>query len=248
MNWVLFDKNTFSLSADFYNVDIDDRIVLSGNIDSARISNPNNEVRKILSQNRITSLNFFTNAINTRTAGADINISYNHPLSDQTKDFIEVSIASNIALKNEIRKITDAPPKIASTGINIFNRKEQARLLTARPSSKTIIGIRFVKEEKFDFALNGIYFGSVLWKHQTDSLKDQSFSGKWVANLSAGFRASKATYIALNINNLLNVKPDSLDTKGDPNTNGGGRYRYYREVNQFGYIGRSFLLRVTFSL
>ena len=37
------------------------------------------------------------------------------------------------------------------------------------------------------------------------------------------------------------ISPDKLDPKGDVRTNLGGRFKYYREVNQFGYNGTSFL-------
>jgi len=43
----------------------------------------------------------------------------------------------------------------------------------------------------------------------------------------------------LNLNNLLDVYPDVIDTKGDVVTDLGGRFKYPWEVNQFGFNGRT---------
>jgi iron complex outermembrane receptor protein len=42
------------------------------------------------------------------------------------------------------------------------------------------------------------------------------------------------------VNNLFNVYPDLLDTKGDVVTDLGGRFKYAWEVNQFGFSGTTF--------
>ena len=39
------------------------------------------------------------------------------------------------------------------------------------------------------------------------------------------------------VNNLGNVYPDVIDTKGDFVTDLGGRFKYPWEVNQFGFMG-----------
>ena len=48
------------------------------------------------------------------------------------------------------------------------------------------------------------------------------------------------------VNNLFNVYPDTIDTKGDFVTDLGGRFKYPWEVNQFGFLGTIVKAGVTF--
>ena len=50
----------------------------------------------------------------------------------------------------------------------------------------------------------------------------------------------------VSVNNLLNVYPDEIDTKGDFVTDLGGRFKYPWEVNQFGFNGTVINGGVTF--
>lgn len=90
---------------------------------------------------------------------------------------------------------------------------------------------------KWSFALNNTYFGEVTWQHATDADKDQTFAGKVITDLILGYSFSDKISASLSVNNLLNVYPDEIDTKGDVVTDLGGRFKYSWEVNQFGFNG-----------
>ena len=70
--------SNLSLSVDFYNVKVDDRVLFSGEIGyiDGGVGNPQNPVEQILEDNSITSLKFFTNAVDTETSGVDLVASY----------------------------------------------------------------------------------------------------------------------------------------------------------------------------
>ena len=48
------------------------------------------------------------------------------------------------------------------------------------------------------------------------------------------------------VNNLLNVYPDAINTRGDFVTDLGGRFKYPWEVNQFGFNGTTINGGITF--
>ena len=148
----------------------------------------------------------------------------------------------------------EAPGLIGENGYDIFNRKEQSRIESSRPQTKMLLGLDY-QLDKFNVALNNTYFGEVTWKHSNNGLNgaplgpggsslpvadadyDQTFGGKIITDLIIRYDLSSAINARLSINNLLNVYPDEIDTKGDFVTDLGGRFKYPWEVNQFGFSG-----------
>lgn len=126
-----------------------------------------------------------------------------------------------------------------------FNRKEQSRIISARPQTKFLYGANY-EIGKFTAGLNNTYFGEVTWQHATDPNKDQTFSGKTITDLSLGYKFSDMVSLNLTVNNLFDVYPDTIDTKGDVVTDLGGRFKYPWEVNQFGFNGMTFKGGLTF--
>ena len=70
---------------------------------------------------------------------------------------------------------------------------------------------------------------------------DQTFSAKLITDLNLNYQFRDNLSLNLAINNLANVYPDVIDTKGDMITDLGGRFKYPWEVNQFGFTGTNIL-------
>lgn len=243
--------NNFSVSFDYYNVKVDDRVLFTGEIGFDGDDMTTNPVEQILLDNSITSLKFFVNAVNTKTSGVDIVANYdNIELGNGT---LGATLAANFN-ETKIDGQIGTPALLAANGYEIFNRKEQSRITSARPKSKILFGLDY-DVDKWNFTLNNTYFGEVSWKHSNnglngaplgpggsnlpieDSAYDQTFAGKVITDLVIGYQFSDKIRGTLVANNLLNVYPDEIDTKGDFVTDLGGRFRYPWEVNQFGFLG-----------
>ena len=243
--------SNLSLSADFYNVQVDDRVLFTGEIGFDGNDQSTNPVEQVLLDNSITSLKFFVNAVNTKTTGVDIVASYNNiALGNGT---LGATLAANFN-ETKIEGQIDTPDLLAQNGYEIFNRKEQSRITSSRPKTKVLLGLDY-SISKWSFILNNTYFGEVSWKHSNnglngaplgpggsllpieDSAYDQTFAGKIVTDLIIGYDFSDKISANISVNNLLNVYPDEIDTKGDFVTDLGGRFKYPWEVNQFGFNG-----------
>ncbi len=224
-----------SLSADFYNVKVDDRVLFTGEIGfiSGAPGNPTNPVEIILDNNAITSLKFFTNAVNTSTTGVDLVVNYRNIELGNGK--LAATLAANFN-ETKIKGTIKTPPLLAANGYEIFNRKEQSRIISARPKSKILLGLDY-KINKLGVALNNTYFGEVTWQHGSDPDKDQTFSGKIITDIIVNYKFSGKFSMHVSASNLLDVYPDVIDTKGDFVTDLGGRFKYPWEVNQFGFNG-----------
>jgi iron complex outermembrane receptor protein len=220
-----------NITVDYYSIAVDNRIVYSSSISS---DDTTTLVGQILRDNSITSLKFFLNAVNTRTSGIDVVANYNLPLG---KSKLGINIAVNMN-SNEIDGAIATPAPIAAANVSVFDRKEQSRILTARPKNKFILGLGY-EIGKFRATLNNTLFGEVTWQHGTDPSKDQTFSSKLVTDLQLTYAFNQRFMATINLNNLLDVYPDVIDTKGDVVTDLGGRFKYPWEVNQFGFNGRT---------
>ncbi len=237
-------SDRFSIAADFYNIDLDNRVLFTGEIGFDGDDMTTNSVEQILIDNDVTSIKFFVNAMDTRTTGIDLVLNY---------DNIEVGSSSELDLilafnynKTKIQGDIVTPATLAAEGYEIFNRKEQSRVTTARPDIKATLGASLDLGE-FDATLNNTYFGEVTWQHAADPSKDQTFGAKVITDLIVGYDFSDNFRLSLIANNLLDVYPDIIDTKGDVVTDLGGRFLYPWEVNQFGFNGTTLKLNASLS-
>ncbi len=240
-----------SVTADVYQVEVEDRVLFSGEIGFDGDDSTINPVEEILIENSITSLKFFINAVDTKTTGIDVVAILNK--IDLGNGRFGASLAANYnetTIEGEIA----TPTILEENGYDIFNRKEQSRITTSRPQTKVILGMDY-SLGKWDFVLNNTYFGEVTWQHSDNGLNgaplgpggsnlptddaayDQTFAGKIITDLIINFNISKSVSVFASANNLFNVYPDTIDTKGDFVTDLGGRFKYPWEVNQFGFNG-----------
>ncbi|WP_241678313.1 TonB-dependent receptor [Algibacter amylolyticus] len=242
-------KSNLSVSADFYNVKVDDRVLFTGEIGFDGDDASTNPVETILIANSITSLKFFVNAVNTNTTGLDLVVNYTN--IDLGEGRLNATLAANFN-ETTIEGEIDTPALLEANGYNIFNRKEQSRITSSRPKSKILLGLDY-NINKWNFILNNTYFGEVSWQHANNGLNgadlgngplplddaafDQTFAGKVITDLIVGYEFSEKISANISVNNLLNVYPDEIDTKGDFVTDLGGRFKYPWEVNQFGFNG-----------
>ena len=227
------------------------RVLFSGEIGFDGDDETTNPVEEILIENSITSLKFFINAVDTKTTGVDVVAILNK--IDLGNGRFGASLAANYN-ETKIEGEIATPPILEENGYDIFNRKEQSRITTSRPQTKVILGMDY-SIKKWVFVLNNTYFGQVTWQHSDNGLNgaplgpdgsnlpiedaayDQTFAGKIITDLIVNFNVTKNVSIFASVNNLFNVYPDTIDTKGDFVTDLGGRFKYPWEVNQFGFNG-----------
>ncbi|WP_227805627.1 TonB-dependent receptor plug domain-containing protein [Algibacter lectus] len=226
-------KPNLSVSADFYNVKVDDRVLFTGEIGFDGDDSSMNPVESVLVANSITSLKFFVNAVSTNTSGVDLVVNYTN--IELGEGILNAALAANFN-ETTIKGKIDAPALFEANGYDIFNRKEQARITSSRPKSKVLLGLDY-DLNKWNFILNNTYFGEVTWQHGSSPALDQTFAGKVITDLIVGYEFSEKLSGNISVNNLLNVYPDELDAKGDVVTDLGGRFKYPWEVNQFGFNG-----------
>ena len=117
--------DTLEFTADVYRIDIDDRIVISGNFTGGSIS----DLLRPLGAN---GARFFTNAIDTRTDGADFTATYTIALDADSR--LRLSASYNLT-DNDILRIAATPPQLAGFESVLFDRIERRRVECGQPQN-----------------------------------------------------------------------------------------------------------------
>ncbi|WP_411275301.1 TonB-dependent receptor [Daejeonella sp.] len=262
---------------DAYQIDIEDRIVFSSQYARERtagVINPNGLVNQILDtvdpMRQINSVQFFTNAISTRTKGLDVVITEKIILNTMGNLTFSAAVNFNETKVREIKgsAIIEADPALKA---RLFDRTERSRYESSVPQSKLNLSSAY-SYKKLDVSLRTVRFGEVAFLNPVDPTiaannlpleMDQVYAGKWVTDFSVGYKITKQIGATLGINNLFDVYPDKMyiDPRNNENNlssvNGytgardntsNGRFLYSRAVTQFGFNGRFISGKITYTL
>lgn len=194
---------TFNITLDYYNIVVKDRIILSTEIKS---TGGTTALDKILSDNNLSDLSFFVNALDTRTSGLDFVANYRGIKWGSGK--LGVNLSANYTLQNERTGSVNNPRLISDAGQSVANATQEALFFTSRPKYKAILGLDY-EMGRFIFTLGNTLFGPTKFKQQgLDASLYTEFKTKLVTDLAINFQTGKKSTVALNINNVFNVLPE----------------------------------------
>lgn len=209
---------------DLYQIDVDDRIILSGDLIGAA-------VRDYLTAAGFPGVSggrFFTNAANTRTRGADLVGNWPLQLQRATLNFT----AGANWNKTSIRSIKPNPPQLGLAGLElpILNRTEQGRITRLSPRSKLFANVRW-QHGHWRADVQATRYGNWTWLGYTPA-DDQTYAARILLDASMHYELNSWTF-TLGGNNLTNAYPE----KNSPATSYGGQL-VYPASSPFGFNGR----------
>ncbi len=198
----------FSLSLDYYAINITDRIVYSSSI-SADANDKTSVLAKILNGAGIKSIQFFINGIETNTNGIDYVASYKNIALGSGK--LTASLAGNFTLVNEIVGAPNEPAPIKAVNKSILNAQIKSLLTESRPKYKSILGLDY-NIGAWSFNFTNTLIGKTAFRdldNGGDVMNNikQEFSPAVVTDLGIGYSLSKKLGVGITINNLFNVLP-----------------------------------------
>tara|TARA_R110002051_G_scaffold165130_3_gene235941 strand:- start:1082 stop:4165 length:3084 start_codon:yes stop_codon:yes gene_type:complete len=197
-------ENKFSYTLDYYNIAVKDRIVLGSEIGPS--GDATNPLDILLTNNNLSDVSFFSNAIDTKTSGIDVVLAYKG--IEIGEGNLDLNLSGNYTIQNERDGAVKDVPLVANSGQSVVNGTQEALFFTSRPKTKWILGANY-DINKFGFSLNNTYFGKTTFQQQgLDDNLFTEFTPKIVTDLGINFSASDKLTLALNINNLLNVLPE----------------------------------------
>lgn len=246
------------LTVDAYQIDIDNRIVLTNNFTAGG----NADLKARLDAANANTANVFTNAINTRSRGLEGVLNYSTRIGDNQS--LKLVVAATF-IQNRVKKddngnpIIMASPVLEATGQkgNYFNREDQSRIEVANPQNK-VSGMATYKVGKFSAMVRAVNFGKVTYLDPSinpakpDAFPvntftgnretlDQTFNPKTVVDASLSYQLVKAIGLTIGANNIFDNYQDQ-HTHASNFSN--GRFIYSRRVQQMGFSGRYVFARV----
>ena len=227
--------NNLTFTVDAYYVQIKDRIVLTG-----AFFNDDAIIGEELNKLNIGAAQFFTNAVNTTSKGADAIISYSTKFSGHQN--LKFSVAANF--NNMVIDKIYTNQKLQGKENTYFGLREQYFLLASAPKSKFNFGIDY-SNENFFANMRLTRFGMVElmnWNDNGDNIASpdeiDKYNPKVTADLSVGYNLKKFTFTLGGVN-ILNNYPD----KQDPGlTESGGIW----DSVQMGFSGALYFARSGF--
>ncbi|RMH17641.1 MAG: TonB-dependent receptor [Acidobacteria bacterium] len=222
-----------SITADAYSIDIDDRIVISGQF---RATNP--QIAPILAPFGVNAAQFFSNAIDTETEGIDLVVAYVWPLADGSS--LSVTGAANWTGTDVVGPVR-TPPTLQGLGETLFDRRERVFVERGQPQEHYNLSARY---ERGPFAVLARLnkFGAVVTAESASNPGiDQTFTGKWLADLDVSYRFNDYLKLSVGGNNVFDTFPD----RNRPEISFNGIFPFPRRTAPFGFNGGDYYLRLS---
>jgi iron complex outermembrane receptor protein len=236
----------FSLTADIFRIDIDDRMVYSENVSPesvgtdglpCNITNSNCPIRAALTPFRVDAAQFFTNAIDTSTTGLDIVANASHEYPGGAKIDLTALLHFN---RTEVTDVHSTSPIIPEAAL--FGSVQETLIERGQPREHHVLQGIWSKG-RLDLTLRENYFGEVQGEGFTGVR--ESWDGKWLTDLAIGYRFSDAVKLTIGGNNIFDIYPDHWDPDAAfPFPQLGFTYGW--ETLPFGMNGGSYYARLDF--
>ncbi|MBX2821443.1 MAG: TonB-dependent receptor [Rhodothermaceae bacterium] len=235
----------FLITADYYNININDRIVLSSRFTS---SDPiTAQILAPFASLGVSQAQFFVNAVDTRTSGLDIVTAYT---TDTGTGRLTLTGAINFT-ETEVLD-TNIPQTMAdifamgdleAVRSTLFNREERNRLESALPRQKGHLGLQY-SQGRVSATLRANYFGDIHYR-PTNSDNDEKFSSKTLFDFGVSVEILPGATLQAGANNLFNTFPDHHEKAANYSS---GRFPYSRRVTQFGTNGGFYYAKLKLTL
>jgi len=189
--------DTLELTADYFHIDIKDRIVFSGNF-----AGP--QVQPLLAPFSVTGARFFTNAINTKTKGLDLIANHQRDLGLLGHLELSAAYAYN---RTKIGAIVATPPQLAGLGETLFDRLERRRVECAQPHDNVRLMESWSKGSWNGTLRQSRYGEFCSFTPALAPAEDQVYAPRWLADLDLSYRWNRYTFAA-GVENIFDQFPD----------------------------------------
>ena len=184
-----------SVTLDYYNIVVDDRIILGEPINfGAAGTNA-----------------FFVNGLTSKTSGLDFVAGYRNIGIGSGK--LGLNLAGNYTFENGRDGAINNPASVraltgALAGQNVISATQDALLFSSRPIFKVIFGGDY-EVGKWGLTLNNTVFGPTKFKNagMSNDLRVE-FLTKLVTDLGINYSATENLTIQANVNNIFNILPE----------------------------------------
>jgi iron complex outermembrane receptor protein len=235
----VYHKGSFELTVDAYQIDIDNRIVLSENIQGVNGGTATQQaIYNLLQPFGVTTARFFVNGVDTTSKGVDVVARYR--LDAEEAGRFDLTLAANYN-QTDVNKV---PTTSTISGLPVppplFARVNVLTYEQGTPDHK-IVASGDWSNGPWGATLRGTAYGSVLIPNATASL-DYKSGAKTVWDAEARYTFLKDLTWAVGVNNLFDEYPNKAPAP--VNTTGVVGFPSY---SPFGFNGRFLYTRLSYN-
>jgi iron complex outermembrane receptor protein len=218
------------VTLDAYQIDIDDRIVLTGGF-----TGDDPDIGHIIVAQNLVEARFFTNAIDTRTRGLDLTLGHRRSLAAGN---LLTQAALNLN-ETEVQRINTAPGLVGKEDI-YFNTRERLFVEGSAPKTKGTLSFDY-DQSRWNGGVRFVYFGEVesgTWTQIDDpTAPPQRYDPRLVTDLHFGYQLRPDLQLTVGGTNIFDVMPTDQDPA---ETENGGLW----ENVQMGFNGAGYYMRL----
>ena len=223
-------RTTTAVTLDVYQIDIDDRIVLTGGFTA-----DDADIGHIIAAQNLLEARFFTNAIDTRTRGLDVSVA-----DARTWRGGRLSLAAALNLNETNVERINTAPRLAGKEDIFFNTRERLFVEGSAPKTKGMVSAGFDRA-RWSTGARVSYFGELqagTWTHLDDPASPpQHYDARFTTDLHAGYELRPNLQLTVGGMNVF----DEYPTENDPaETENGARW----ENVQMGINGAAWYVRL----
>ncbi len=238
---------SFSLTTDFYRIEVDDRIIISGQIEAADcipdcdtdmpVPNPvSASIRAELKNLGVEKAQFFMNGVDTVTEGADIVMTWG----------VSMNIKGNLTLQllgswtdTEIESV-NLPAGLPGT---LFTELDRSIIEEWQPKSRAALSALY-RVGKFAALASVQRYGRY---RITEGSRKQSYDAEFITDIQLSYELGPGIF-KLGADNVFDVEPDKdkisraragtiVDAEGNTIVDSDGVFTYSRRAAPFGFNG-----------
>ncbi len=229
-------------SLDFYQIDLDDRIIetgyISGDIVSDTIAANGSIIPSGVTGDNVSAA-FFTNGVDTRTRGIDLAADYRSDLGR----FGSLRWTANVGYnKTQIREIHAAPAVLQAQGTPLLDVVQVSNLTTATPHVKASVAALYTGGP-WEATLRETYYGnsSQAQGYPPGPYYTLETGTAFITDVAVSYGFSRYVRLGLGADNLFNRYPDRISPAVYQNLN----YDQYSHLSPYGVNGAYYYGRIT---
>jgi len=237
---VVFNAGNYSSTLDVYQINIDDRIVYSGNISRGI----NTEIDDFFDRHSgsgdsldgVKNVSVFTNAIDTETFGLDW-------VNQYTQEFTNMDVVYEFSYHHNDNKVsnTNTSSSIVPDAV-IFNKGQEYLVETAQPQDRASLSA-MLDMDVWSVTGRMTYYGEVT--SASYGTPENTWGAKTLLDITAQWQLTESLHISGGVLNLTDEYPDEWGENGFPFTELGFKYGW--TSFPFSLAGREYYLRASYN-
>ncbi|WP_413889298.1 TonB-dependent receptor plug domain-containing protein [Candidatus Aalborgicola defluviihabitans] len=229
LGFTLTPSKTTSITADLYQINIDDRIGLSGRFDADNFP----ALGATLAALGVGQAQFFVNSIDTKTKGLDLTVSNKSELgSGKLSTFLALNLSQTDVVN------VHAPASLKGYESVLLSERERLFIEQGGPRTKATLGFDYT-QGAWETNFKIIHFGSQTlgtFSGTENGVPNAFYEPKTSADLAFTYSFDKNTKLTVGANNIFNVKPTTQDANETDNG-------FIYDSVQFGLNGASYFAK-----